>query len=147
MAKRVPTPIKKLLFVGPQDSGIHTWLSIVRRFIPPERIVTLSETQKFETAGVREDTELIVVREASRMNHAQAEHILRGGVEINLNREPWAIFASNYSPFYMTSTHPPNLGPDAMYVTVYRSRPLPDFQLDTDTWMYDHAVWSCPQPD
>ena len=27
-----------------------------------------------------------------------------GGVEINLNREPRAIFASNYSPFFMTST-------------------------------------------
>ena len=141
MAKRVPTPIKKLLFVGPQDSGIHTWLSIFRRLISRERIVTLSHAQKFKTADVREDTELIVVREASRMNRAQAEHILRGhGVEIDLEKEPWAIFASNYSPFYMTSTNPPNLGPDAMYVTVYRTRSLPDFQLDTDTWMYNHAM-------
>ena len=72
MAKRVPTPIKKLVFVGPQNSGIDTWVTIFRRFIPLERIVTLSQGERFKTDRVKEDTELIVLRDASRMNRAQA---------------------------------------------------------------------------
>ena len=118
-----------------------TWVSIFERFIPAEKIVTLNHEEQFSTAGVKEDTELIVVKEASRMNAQQAQRMLRGGVAINLNREPWAEFESNFRPFFMTSTQPPNLGPNAMYVTVYRTRPVPNIQLsDTDRWIYDHAM-------
>ena len=142
MAKRVPAPIKKLVLAGPQDSGMDTWLSIFRRIITNDNIVTLTRQGRFSAAGVMEDTELIVVREASRMNAQQAEQVLRGGVELNVNREPWAEFGCNFSPFFMTSTYPPNLGPDdARNVTVYRTRPFPNIQLDTlDAWMYDHAM-------
>ena len=74
------------------------------------------------------------------MNALQVERVLREGVDLNLEREPSVIFGCNFSPFYITSTHPPHLGHNDRYAIVHETRSLPNFRLGTDAWMYDHAM-------
>ena len=60
VAGRMPADCRKLLFVGPPESGMSSWAALLRRVTDPARIATLNSGRSQPT--IDEDTQLAVIQ-------------------------------------------------------------------------------------
>jgi hypothetical protein len=144
VACRMPQKIRKLVFVGPKDSGKTSWAAIFHRIIPADKIVSVTSEGQFSASMIREDTQLIAIDEWSSMAPALAKTLLQGGWMVGAvkHKEPRSFY--NNSPFYITTNQLPNFGEENENVyrrtQVFRTRALPVPTPGADQWIFDHAM-------
>ena len=61
----MPQKVKKLVVVGPKDSGKTCWANIFHRIIPTGYIASLTRERQFSAAMITNETELVIVDEWS----------------------------------------------------------------------------------
>ena len=65
LASKMPHKVRKLVVVGPRDSGKTSWADVFHRVVPRECIASVTNEGQFSAAMIREDTQLVVVDEWS----------------------------------------------------------------------------------
>ena len=73
--------MRKIVVVGPRDSGKTSWANVIHRVVPRECIASVTNEGQFSAAMIREDTQLVIVDEWSSqmMTSHLAKTILQGG--------------------------------------------------------------------
>ncbi len=132
VADRMPQKIRKLVLVGPRDSGKTSWAAIFRRIIPPDKIASISYDNQF-SATIDDETQIVIIDEWSEVRPNLAKSLLKS-----------SRFINNNCPFYITTDHLPDFGDENENVlrrlSVFTTTPLPNPTPGADKWMYDNAM-------
>ena len=62
---KMPQKVRKLVVVGPRDSGKTSWSAIFHRIIPSQRIATITKENQFSAAMMDEFTQIVLIDEWS----------------------------------------------------------------------------------
>ena len=57
VAFRMPEKVRKLVFLGPKNSGKTSWSAISRRIMPVDKIVSVTTGGQFSAGMIRNETE------------------------------------------------------------------------------------------
>ena len=57
VAYRMPEKVRKLVFLGPKNSGKTSWSAIFRRIMPVDKIVSVTTGGQFSAGMIRNETE------------------------------------------------------------------------------------------
>ena len=60
LAFQMPHKVRKLVVVGPKDSGKTSWSNIFHRVIPPGYVASLTKEKQFSAAMIKNDTQLVL---------------------------------------------------------------------------------------
>ena len=141
LASRMPHKVRKLVVVGPRDSGKTSWANVFHRVVPSEFIASITNERQFSAAMIKDDTQLVIVDEWSSqlMTSHLAKTILQGGW---LQREPRQVL--NNSPYYITSNNVPDFGDEdenvGRRIQIFRTKSLPSTTTGMDKWVCDNAM-------
>jgi energy-coupling factor transporter ATP-binding protein EcfA2 len=100
-ADRIPRKIRKLVVVGPRDSGKTSWAAIFRRIIPLDKIASITYENQFSTAMINDETQIVIIDEWSEMKPNLAKSLLQGGWMVGAVKHKSPRFINNNSPFYL----------------------------------------------
>ena len=64
----MPHNVRKLVVVGPKDSGKTSWSNVFQRLIPSGCIASVTNEGQFSAAMITNDTQLVIVDEWSVAN-------------------------------------------------------------------------------
>ena len=80
MASKMPQKMRKLVVIGPRDSGKTSWANIFHCVVPSESIAIITSERQFSAAMLTDDTQLVIVDEwsANTMDSSLAKTILQG---------------------------------------------------------------------
>ena len=143
---KMPQKVRKLVVVGPRDSGKTSWSAIFHRIIPAQRIATITKENQFSAAMMDEFTQIALIDEWSGwcMESSLAKTLLQGGWMTTAvkHQQPRCFF--NTCPFYITANELPDFGPEQENVirrlAVYHTNSLPEVTLGADKWIQDNAM-------
>ena len=146
LASRMPHKVRKLVVVGPRDSGKTSWANVFHRVVPSEFIASITNERQFSAAMIKDDTQLVIVDEWSSqmMTSHLAKTILQGGwiVTAVKHGEPRQVL--NNSPYYITSNNVPDFGDEhdnvGRRIQIFRTKSLPSTTTGMDKWVYDNAM-------
>ena len=65
VAYRMPQKVRKLVFLGPKNSGKTSWSAIFRRIMPVDKIVSVATGGQFSAGMIRNETELVIANHLS----------------------------------------------------------------------------------
>mgnify|MGYP002803952926 FL=1 len=142
----MPQKVKKLVVVGPKDSGKTCWANIFHRIIPTGYVASLTRERQFSAAMITNETELVIVDEwsASNIESELVKCILQGGWLVSAVKHGLPRTVMNNSPYYITSNELPNFGKDdenvQRRIEIFSTQSLPRVIPAIDRWMYDHAM-------
>ena len=143
---KMPQKVRKLVVVGPRDSGKTSWSAIFHRIIPAQRIATITKENQFSAAMMDEFTQIVLIDEWSGwcMESSLAKTLLQGGWMTTAvkHKQPRCFF--NTCPFYITANELPDFGAEQENVirrlAVYHTNSLPEVTLGADKWIHDNAM-------
>ena len=150
LASRMPHKVRKLVVVGPRDSGKTSWANVFHRIVPSEFIASITNERQFSAAMIKDDTQLVIVDEWSSqlMTSHPAKTILQGGwivTEVK-HGEPRQVLKN--SPYYITSNNVPDFGDEdeniGRRIQIFRTKSLPSTTTGMDKWVYDNAMHCIP---
>ena len=143
----MPHKVRKLVVVGPKDSGKSSWSNIFHRVIPPSAIASLTNERQFSAAMITNETQIVIVDEWSSTNMQSdvAKCILQGGWMVTAVKHGLPKTVLNNSPYYITTNHLPTFGKDEeenvqRRIAIFQTKSLPQFIPGIDRWIYDHAM-------
>ena len=143
----MPHKVRKLVVVGPKDSGKSSWSNIFHCVIPPSAIASLTNERQFSAAMIMNETQIVIVDEwsATNMQSNVAKCILQGGWMVTAVKHGFPKTVLNNSPYYVTTNHLPTFGKDEdenvqRRIEIYQTKSLPQFIRGIDRWIYDHAM-------
>ena len=98
---KMPQKTRKLVVVGPRDSGKTSWASVLHRIVPKEYIASVTSEHQFSTSMITEATQLVVIDEKSNntMNADLAKTLLQGGWMVTAVKHGQPSCVNCYSPF------------------------------------------------
>ena len=146
LAFKMPQKVRKLVVVGPKDSGKTCWSNIFHRIIPAKYIASITSEKQFSAAMISNETQLVLVdeRSSNTMESELAKSILQGGWMISAVRHGVPKTILNNSPYYITANHVPNFGEDdenvKRRIQIFQTKALPTTLKGIDRWIYDHAM-------
>ncbi|XP_028403921.1 uncharacterized protein LOC114526506 [Dendronephthya gigantea] len=147
LAFSMPHKVRKLVVVGPKDSGKTSWSNIFHRVIPASYIASLTNERQFSAAMINNETQLVVVDEwsASTMQSDLAKCILQGGWMVTAVKHGLPKTVLNNSPFYITTNNLPNFGKEEdenvqRRIEIFTTTSLPQTLPGIDKWIYDNAM-------
>ena len=147
LAFQTPHKVRKLVVVGPKDSGKTSWSNIFHRVIPPGYVASLTKKKQFSAAMIKNDTQLVLVDEwsASTMQSDLVKCILQGGWMVAAVKHGLPRTVLNNSPYYITTNNLPTFGKEEdenvqRRIEVFRTKSLPQTLPGIDRWIYDHAM-------
>lgn len=146
LASKMPHKVKKLVVVGPKDSGKTSWSNIFHRIIPPGYIASITNERQFSASMVTNETQLVLVDEwsASTMQSDLAKTILQGGWMVTAVKHGSPRTVLNNSPYYITTNHVPDFGTDdenvERRIQIFNTQSLPETLPGIDRWIYDNAM-------
>ena len=145
LVSRMPHKVRKLVVVGPRDSGKTSWANVVHRVVPLEFIASIANERQFSAAMIKDDTQLVIVDEWSSqlmMSHL-AKTILQGGWIVTAVKHAKPRQVLNNSPYYITSNNVPDFGDEdenvGRRIQIFRTKSLPS-KTGMDKWVYDNAM-------
>ena len=142
----MPHKVRKVVVVGPKNSGKTSWSNIFHRVIPPAYIASLTKEKQFSAPMITNDTHLVIVDEwsASSMQSDLAKCILQGGWMVTAVKHGLPRTVLNNSPYYITTNNLPNFGKEdenvQRRIEVFETKPLPRALPGIDRWIYDNAM-------
>jgi hypothetical protein len=143
----MPHNVRKLVVVGPKDSGKTSWSNIFHRVIPASYIASLTNERKFSAAMINNETQLVLVDEwsANTMQSDLAKCILQGGWMVSAVKYGLPKTVLNNSPFYITTNNLPNFGKEEYdnvkrRIEIFTTMSLPQTLPGIDKWIYDHEM-------
>ena len=71
LCHQLPHKVRKLVVVGPCDSGKSSWANILMALIPQSKVAILTKEQSFGTSMIEDDTQLLYVDEWCKEMMAQ----------------------------------------------------------------------------
>ena len=79
LCHQLPHKVRKLVVVGPCDSGKSSWANVLMALIPHSKVAILTKEQNFGTSMIEEDTQLLYVDEwcKAMMSHDQVKTLLK----------------------------------------------------------------------
>ena len=146
VAFKMPQKTRKLVLVGPRDSGKTSWCNVFHRIIPPHCIASVTSEGQFSAAMITDTTQLIVIDEwcSNRMRSDLAKTILQGGWMVTSVKHGLPRCLMNHSPFYITTNTLPDFGDEndnvRRRIQVFETSSLPNVISGIDSWIYDHAM-------
>ena len=147
LAFQMPHKVRKLVVVGPKDSGKTSWSNIFHRVIPPGYVASLAKEKQFSAAMIKNDTQLVLVDEwsASTMQSDLVKCILQGGWMVAAVKHGLPRTVLNNSPYYITTNNLPTFGKEEdenvqRRIEVFRTKSLPQTLPGIDRWIYDHGM-------
>ena len=157
VAFKMPQKTRKLVLVGPRDSGKTSWCYVFHRIIPPHCIASVTSEGQFSAAMITDTTQLIVIDEWStnRMRSDLAKTILQGGWMVTSVKHGLPRCVMNHSPFYITTNTLPDFRDEnenvRRRIQVFETSSLPNVISGIDSWIYDHAMdcvaWAAQEID
>ena len=137
VAYRMPQKVRKLVFLGPTNSGKTSWSAILRRIMPADKIVSVATGGQFSAGMIRKETELVIANHLSSMTPRTMRAVLEQGCDPDQE----VVFDC---PFYITTNRLTNYGNENHRIykscSVYRTRALPLPTPGAYHWIYDHAM-------
>ena len=76
VAFKMPQKTRKLVLIGPRDSGKTSWCNVLHRINPPHFIVSVTSEGQFSAAMITDTTQLIVIDEWCS-NRMRSDHTAR----------------------------------------------------------------------
>ena len=146
LASKMPHKVRKLVVVGPRDSGKTSWANVFHRVVPRECIASVTNEGQFSAAMIREDTQLVIEDEWSSqmMTSHLAKTILQGGWMVTAIKHGEPRQVLNNSPYYITSNNVPDFGDQdqnvARRIQIFTTKSLPSTTTGMDKWIYDNAM-------
>ena len=138
VAYRMPEKVRKLVLLGPKNSGKISWSAIFRRIMPVDKIVSVTTGGQFSAGMIRNETELVIVDKLSSMAPRTIRTLLEQGC---VPDQPQVLLDC---PFYITTNRLTNYGDQNHRAyrkcRVYRTRALPSPTPGAYQWIYDHAM-------
>ena len=112
LAFQMPHKVRKLVVVGPKDSGKTSWSNIFYHVILPGYVASLTKENQFSAAMIKNETQLVLVDEwsASTMQSDLVNCILQGGWMVAAVKHGLPRTVLNNSPYYVTTNNLPNFG-------------------------------------
>ena len=103
---KMPQKTRKLVVVGPPDSGKTAWASVFHRIVPKEYIVSVTSEHQLSASMITEATQLVIIDEWSNntMNADLAKTLLQGGWMVTAIKHSQPRCVSCYT---VLSTLPP----------------------------------------
>ena len=140
----MPPKVRKLVVVGPRDSGKTSWSTIFHRIISAHRIATITKENHFSAAMVDEFTQIVLIDEWSGgcMESSLAKTLLQWGWMTTAvkHKQPRCFF----NTFFITANELPDFGAEQenviRRVAVYHTNSLPEITLGADKWIHDNAM-------
>ena len=109
---KMPQKVRKLVVVGPRDSGKTSWSAIFHRIVPAQRIATITKENQFSAAMMDEFMQIVLIDEWGGwcMESSLAKRLLQGGWMTTAvkHKQPRCFF--NTCPFYITANELPDFG-------------------------------------
>ncbi|CAB3999423.1 hypothetical protein AC249_AIPGENE7733 [Paramuricea clavata] len=137
VAKRMPEKVRKLVFLGPKNSGKTSWSAIFRRIMPVEMIVSVASGGQFSAGMIRNETELVIANHLTAMT----PRTIRAVLEVGCDPDQEVLFDC---PFYITTNRLTNYGDQNQRIyrrcSVYQTKALPSPTPGAYQWIYDHAM-------
>ena len=118
LAFRFPHKLRKLVVVGPKDSGKTTWASGFLGICPLRFVASITKEKQFSAAMINDDTQIVLLDEWSE-NTLQADlakTVLQGGYMVTAVKHGEARTIINQCPFYITTNQVPKFGADDVNV-------------------------------
>jgi hypothetical protein len=138
VAYRMPQKVRKLVFLGPTNSGKTSWSAIFRRIMPVDKIVPVATGGRFSAGMIRKETELVIANHLSAMAPRTIRAVLEQGC---VPDQPQVLFDC---PFYITTKRLTDYGDQNHRAyrncSIYRTRALPSPTPGAYQWIYDHAM-------
>ena len=106
---RFPHKLRKLIVVGPKDSGKTTWASVFLGICPLRFVASITKEKQFSAAMINDDTRIVLLDEWSE-NTLQADlskTVLQGGYMVTAVKHGEARTISNRCPFYIPTNQVP----------------------------------------
>ena len=63
LCHQLPHKVRKLVVVGPCDSGKSSWANVLMALVPLTKVAILTKEKNFGTSMIEEDTQLLYVDE------------------------------------------------------------------------------------
>ena len=138
--------VRKLVVVGPKDSGKTNWANVFHRVVPAECIASITSERQFSAAMIKEDTQLVIVDEWSLqlMTSHLAKAILQGGWTVTAVKHGEPTQVLNNSPYYITSNNLPDFADEhenvERRIQIFTTKSLPSTTTGMYNWVYDNAM-------
>ena len=76
LCHQLPHKVRKLVVVGPCDSGKSSWANVLMALVPLSKVAILTKEQNFGTSMIEEDTQLLYVDEWCKPMMSQDQVLL-----------------------------------------------------------------------
>ena len=112
LCQQFPHKVRKLVVVGPSDSGKTSWANLFFGIIPREKIAVLTKEQTFGASMIEDDTELLYLDEWNRdmMSDDLLKTVLQGGYFAQAVKHSTPKMQEMNAGVYMTCNKMPNYG-------------------------------------
>ena len=135
LAFRFPHKIRKLVVVGPKDSGKTTWASVFLGICPLRFVASMTKEKQFSAAMINDDTQIVLLDEWSEM---------QGGYMVTAVKHGEARTIINRCPFYIATNPVPKFGADDVNVKrrilVFETKSLPKTDTKVEDWIRRNAM-------
>ena len=137
VAYRMPQKVRKLVVLGPKNSGKTSWSAIFCRIMPVDKIVSVATGGQFSAGMIRKETELFIANHLSAMTPRTIRAVLEQGCDPDKE----VLFDC---PFYIATNRLTNYGDENHRIykrcSVYQTKALPSPTPGAYQWIYDHAM-------
>ena len=118
LAFQFPHKLRKLVVVGPKDSGKTTWASVFLGICPLRFVASTTKEKQFSAAMINDDTQIVLLDEWSgnTLQAHLAKTVLQGGYMVTAVKHGKARTIINRCPFYITTNQVPKFGADDVNV-------------------------------
>jgi len=140
---------KKLLLLGPADSGKTSWFCPFEGIIPSRYIAGVVRDGRFAGHMVNEKTQVLFMDEwtSDSLCCEDAKKILQGGLLMLPQKHKEASKVIFKSPVFITTNLYPDLGTGAdadairTRLAIFDTKPLPKKDTSVSGWLRLHCIW------
>ena len=142
----MPQKVKKLVVMGPKDSGKTTWASVFLDIIRRKFNASSTQENQFSCSTINEDTHIIFLDKwAERtLQFYTAKLVLQGGYMVSAVKHGKPKILDNRCSFYITTNEVPYFGNDEENVQrrirVFRTKLLESCLTNVDRWIRDNPM-------
>ena len=142
---RMPQKVKKLVVMGPKDSGKTTWASVFLDIIRRKFNASITQENQFSCPMINEDTHIFLDEWAERtLQSDTAKLVLQRGYMVSAIKHGKPKILDNRCPFYITTNEVPYFGNDEENVQrrirVFRTKSLESCLTNVDRWIRDNPM-------
>ena len=146
MCGRMPQKVKKLVVMGPKDSGKTTWASVFLGIIRRKFIASITQENQFSYEMIDEETQIILLDEWAKrtLQSDMAKLVLQGGCMVSAVKHGKPKILENRCPFYITTNEVPYFGNDEENVQrrirVFETKSPESCLTNVDRWIRDNPM-------